>query len=109
MNTGTPAISNAEIQLANILRRQVNGGGKETAITTAEQMIQDLSARIKALDAKSSELEMSIKSLTDEARAQPRRANGFCWSYYAVQKLVSIQLPDPVGQLRAAAENEEAE
>jgi hypothetical protein len=45
---------------------KVNGGGKETAITTAEQMIQDLSARIKALDAKSSELEMSIKSLTDE-------------------------------------------
>merc|ERR1719201_2030225 len=48
---------------------KVNGDGKGTAVEIAEGKVADLNSRIKALTAKSSELEESIKK-TDAAMAR---------------------------------------
>merc|ERR1719171_70788 len=48
---------------------KVNGEGKDTAVEIAEAKVEDLSSRIKALTAKSSELEESIKKVEAEVAA----------------------------------------
>merc|ERR1719271_1431465 len=48
---------------------KVNGEGKDTAVEIAEAKVSDLSSRIKALTAKSSELEESIKKVESEVAA----------------------------------------
>merc|ERR1719238_2393291 len=48
---------------------KVNGEGKGTAVEIAESKVNDLSSRIKALTAKSSELEESIKKVESEVAA----------------------------------------
>jgi chromosome segregation ATPase len=45
---------------------KVNGEGKTTAVETATQQLAALDSRIKSLEAKASELEMSIKGLEEE-------------------------------------------
>merc|ERR1719224_190629 len=45
---------------------KVNGDGKGTAVEIAESKVADLGSRIKALTAKSSELEESIKKVESE-------------------------------------------
>merc|ERR1719240_1645671 len=48
---------------------KVNGDGKGTAVEIAEAKVEDLSSRIKALTAKSSELDESIKKVESEVAA----------------------------------------
>merc|ERR1719473_1765691 len=48
---------------------KVNGEGKGTAVEIAEAKMSDLNSRIKALTAKSSELEESIKKVESEVSA----------------------------------------
>merc|ERR1719428_2413176 len=48
---------------------KVNGDGKGTAVEIAEAKVSDLNSRIKALTAKSSELEESIKKVEEEVAA----------------------------------------
>merc|ERR1719171_1653527 len=48
---------------------KVNGEGKDTAVEIAEAKVEDLSSRIKALTAKSSELEEAIKKVEAEVAA----------------------------------------
>merc|ERR1719409_1084174 len=48
---------------------KVNGEGKDTAVEIATTKVSDLNSRIKALTAKSSELEESIKKVESEVAA----------------------------------------
>merc|ERR1719181_206421 len=48
---------------------KVNGDGKGTAVEIAEGKVSDLNSRIKALTAKSSELEESITKVEGEVSA----------------------------------------
>merc|ERR1719159_1081742 len=48
---------------------KVNGEGKDTAVEIATTKVSDLNSRIKALTAKSSELEESIKTQESEVAA----------------------------------------
>merc|ERR1719235_2261835 len=48
---------------------KVNGDGKGTAVEIAESKVADLNSRIKALTAKSSELEEAIKKVEAEVAA----------------------------------------
>merc|ERR1719387_3343892 len=53
---------------------KVNGDGKGTAVEIAEGKVADLGSRIKALTAKSSELEEAIKKVEAEVAANSQRS-----------------------------------
>merc|ERR1719443_1704658 len=51
---------------------KVNGDGKGTAVEIAESKVSDLDSRIKALTAKSSELDEAIKTQEAEVAANKK-------------------------------------